>query len=112
MNCLGVNSRTLQTHNLTSEAVARELALGAARCSAANVSISNTGVSDSTDAEIPEGAQCCACVFKAGAAHAAPAIYSETVRFSSGRNAVRRSSAEYALTRLTKFHEQWRAVSG
>jgi len=112
MNCLGVNSRTLQTHNLTSEAVAREMALGAARRSAANVSISNTGVSDSTDAEIPAGTQCFAWVFKSGAADAAPAIYSETVRFSGGRNAVRRSSAEYALTRLMKYHERWRAGSG
>lgn len=109
MNCLGVSPKTLQIHNLTSEAVAREMALGAARKSAANVAISNTGVTDSTDDEIPAGTQCFAWVFKSGAADAAPAVYSETVRFSGGRSAVRRSSAEYALTRLFNYHELWRS---
>ncbi len=64
--CLGVAARTLQRHNLTSEAVAREMALGAARNSPANVAISNTGVTDGTDPDIPAGTQCYAWVFKAG----------------------------------------------
>lgn len=111
MSCLGVSPKTLQIHNLTSEAVAREMALGAARKSTANVAISNTGVTDSTDDDIPAGTQCFAWVFKSGPADAAPAVFSETVRFSGGRNAVRKSSAEYALTQLPNYHEQWRAGS-
>lgn len=106
--CLGVTARTLRHHNLTSEAVAREMALGAARISPANVAISNTGVTDGTDPEIPAGTQCYAWVFKAGPADASPAVYSETMRFDGDRNAIRRASAEHALARLITYHRQWR----
>lgn len=105
--CLGVAARTLQRHNLTSEAVAREMALGAARNSTANVSISNTGVTDDTDDEIPAGTQCYAWVFKSGPADASPAVYSETMRFTGDRNSIRRASAEHALKRLMVYHTQW-----
>lgn len=105
--CLGVAARTLQRHNLTSEAVAREMALGAARNSPANVAISNTGVTDDTDPEVPAGTQCYAWVFKAGPADGSPGIYAETTRFNGDRNAIRRASAEHALTRLIDFHKQW-----
>lgn len=109
MKCLGVSAKTLRLHNLTSEAVAREMALGAARNSRANVAISNTGVTDGTDDRIPAGTQCFAWVFKSGAADASPSVYSETVQFSGGRNAIRRASAEYALERLIAYHETWQA---
>lgn len=105
--CLGVAARTLQRHNLTSEAVAREMALGAARNSPANVAISNTGVTDDTDPEIPAGTQCYAWVFKAGPADASPAIYTETARFDGDRNTIRRASAEHALAQLIAYHKQW-----
>ncbi|MFJ3464318.1 CinA family protein [Achromobacter spanius] len=106
--CLGVAARTLQRHNLTSEAVAREMALGAARNSPANVAISNTGVTDDTDPDIPAGTQCYAWVFKAGPADASPAIYAETTRFDGDRNAIRRASAVHALTQMIAYHKQWR----
>ena len=106
--CLGVSARTLQRHNLTSEAVAREMALGAARNSPANVAISNTGVTDDTDDEIPAGTQCYAWVFKAGPADASPAVYTETMRFIGDRNTIRRASAGHALARLVDYHRQWR----
>jgi PncC family amidohydrolase len=105
--CLGVSARTMQRHNLTSEAVAREMALGAARNSPANVAISNTGVTDDTDPDIPAGTQCYAWVFKAGPADASPAVYAETTRFDGDRNAIRRASAEHALSRLIVYHRQW-----
>lgn len=107
--CLGVTARTLQRHNLTSEAVAREMALGAARNSPANAAISNTGVTDDTDDEIPAGTQCYAWVFKAGPADASPTVYTETMRFTGDRNAIRRASAEHALVRLVAYHAQWQA---
>lgn len=105
--CLGVAARTLQRHNLTSEAVAREMALGAARNSPANVAISNTGVTDGTDPDIPAGTQCYAWVFKAGPADGAPVVYTETTRFDGDRNAIRRASAQHALARMIAYHEQW-----
>ncbi len=106
--CLGVAARTLQRHNLTSEAVAQEMALGAARNSPANVAISNTGVTDDTDPQVPAGTQCYAWVFKAGPADASPAVYTETTRFNGDRKAIRRASAEHALARLVDYHRQWR----
>ncbi|QVQ28871.1 CinA family protein [Achromobacter deleyi] len=109
MKCLGVSSRTLHRHNLTSVAVAREMALGAARISRANVAISNTGVTDDTDADIPAGTQCFAWVFKEGAADASPAIFSETIQFNGSRNAIRRASAEHALLRMITYYSEWRA---
>lgn len=110
MRCLGVPARTLRTHNLTSEAVAGEMALGAARRSRANVAISNTGVTDDTDAAIPAGTQCFAWVFKEGAADSAPAVYAETLRFTGGRNAIRAASARHALERMVTYYTEWRVV--
>lgn len=110
--CLGVSARTLARHNLTSETVAREMALGAARKSPALVAISNTGVTDSIDSEIPAGTQCFAWVFKSGGADAAPAVYSETRRFSGSRNGIREASARYALVRLTEYFDERRGAPG
>ncbi|QEK91961.1 CinA family protein [Achromobacter insolitus] len=108
MRCLGISSATLARHNLTSEPVAREMALGASRKSPALVAISNTGVTDDIDDDIPAGTQCFAWVFKTGHADAAPAVYSETRRFSGSRNAMRLASARYALQRLADYHaELW-----
>lgn len=109
MKCLGVSAHTLRHHNLTSEAVAREMALGAARISRANVVISNTGVTDGTDDEIPAGTQCFAWVFKGGGADASPAVYSETIQFAGSRNAIRLASAEHALSRLVALYSEWTA---
>lgn len=106
MRCLGVSARTLARHNLTSEAVAREMALGAAQRSPARVAISNTGVTDGIDGEIPAGTQCFAWVFKAGGADAAPAVRTETRRFDGGRNAIREASARYALVRLAEHYAE------
>src|SRR5690606_21199122 len=50
--CLAVSPKTIEQYNLTSEAVAREMALGALRHSRANLAIANTGVADAMD-EIP-----------------------------------------------------------
>src|SRR5690606_25588972 len=57
--CLNVREQTLKTHNLTSEAVAREMAEGALANSArANVAIANTGLADDSDKDLPAGTQC------------------------------------------------------
>ncbi|WP_176456878.1 CinA family protein [Bordetella genomosp. 5] len=104
---LGVSATTLQRHNLTSEAVARAMALGAARRSSARVVISNTGVTDDTDPDIAPGTQCYAWVIKAGAADATPAVYTETRVFSGSRNAIRRASATYALLQIPRHVEDF-----
>ncbi len=106
--CVGVSETTLTRCNLTSEAVAREMALGAARRSPANVAIANTGVTDAVDDEIPAGTQCFAWVFKTGTADAHPVVYSETRRFNGDRHTLRRAAADYALCRMVEHFARWR----
>ncbi|ANN67872.1 CinA family protein [Bordetella bronchialis] len=106
--CVGVSAHTLSTHNLTSEAVAREMALGAAARSPANVAIANTGLADNADDDIPAGTQCFAWVFKTSAADANPAVYTETHRFDGGRHGIRKAAAAYALERMISLHQEWR----
>jgi len=106
--CLGVSQTTLAHYNLTSEAVAREMALGAARRSPANVAIANTGVTEAVDDEIPAGTQCFAWVFKTGAADAHPIVYSETQRFEGDRHSLRKAAAHYALCRMVEHFGRWR----
>lgn len=106
---LGLSATTLQRHNLTSEAVARAMALGAARRSSARIVISNTGVADDTDPDVEPGTQCYAWVIKAGAADATPAVYTETRVFSGGRNTIRRASATYALLQIPRHVQDFLA---
>lgn len=98
--CLGVKAETIERHNLTSEEVAREMALGALRLSPANVALANTGVTDGTDARVPAGTQCYAWAFAAAEEGGAPTVFSETRRFEGERNAIRQASADYALGRI------------
>ncbi|MBO9353797.1 nicotinamide-nucleotide amidohydrolase family protein [Bordetella petrii] len=109
MRCLGLDAGLLRRYNLTSEPVARAMALGASRHSPASVAIANTGVSDDTDDDIAPGTQCYAWLFRAGAADAKPVVYTETRVFSGGRNAIRLASARYALARLPHYHQAWQA---
>jgi len=103
--CLSVNPKTIEQFNLTSEAVAREMALGALRHSRANLAIANTGVADQVDDDIPAGTQCFAWAFvqlsKIGIV-----VFSETRRFGGARNEIREASAHYALTRIPYFFGQ------
>ena len=100
--CLGVPARTLRRYNLTSEAVARAMALGALRRSRANAAIADTGVADDTDDEIPAGTQCLAWALRDGPC-GTPAVFSETRRFPGDRRAIRHACAEYALRRLPHY---------
>nr|MBF0684977.1 CinA family protein [Pseudomonas sp.] len=105
-HCLDVSQDTMERFNLTSEEVAREMALGAIARSRANMAIANTGVVDPTDDEIPPGTQCFAWAFQRTRAEgdaAEPIVFTETRRFSGDRNEVRQASAEYALQRIP-FH--------
>jgi len=100
--CLGVSQATIERCNLTSEAVAREMALGAIERGNANVAISNTGVADDTDPDIERGTQCFAWVFRD--AEGALAVYTGTHRFHGDRNQIREQAADHALGRLPALH--------
>lgn len=104
--CLNVNELTILRHNLTSEPVAREMALGALSRSRANLAIANTGVVDNTDDEIPAGTQCFAWAFRSLSVPEGVAVFSETCRFEGNRTEIRQQSAEFALRQIAKYHAQ------
>lgn len=103
---LGVSPETIERHNLTSEEVAREMAVGALKRSNANVAIADTGVADnSTDDDVPSGTQCFAWAFNLlpGSGENNIALFSETRRFAGDRNQVRDAAARYALSRVVHY---------
>lgn len=102
---LGVQRRTIDTFNLTSEPVAREMALGALRIGRVNLAIANTGVTDDVDPRIPAGTQCFAWVFRADGA-GPDAVYTETRRFEGDRSRIRADAARYALKRIAHYGAQ------
>lgn len=99
--CLHVKQETLDNYNLTSEAVAAEMAMGALTESPANLAIANTGVADSSDPQIPAGTQCFAWAFRHS--NHGISVYSETTHFDGDRNSVREQSAYYALRRIPYY---------
>lgn len=102
VRCLGVPPQLLARHNLTSEPVALAMAQGALRKSEANVIVSNTGVADDSDPNIPPGTQCYAWIFRLqGRTHS----FTATQRFTGTRNAVREASADHALRCLPHYHQ-------
>jgi len=98
--CLDVRKETIAAFNLTSEEVAREMALGALDHSTANVAVANTGVTDNTDDRIPAGTQCFAWAFRVSRQASSPVVYSETCRFDGDRRTIRERSAHHALRRI------------
>lgn len=98
---LDINQETIDTFGLTSEEVAREMAVGALKRSAANIAISNTGVAASDD-EL-DGVVCFACAMTINGESMA---MSETVKFEGERNAVRKAAALHAITHLPTYYQR------
>jgi len=105
ISCLGVKPETIETYNLTSENVAREMAEGALRVSRANVALSDTGVAgpENGDGGIPAGTICFAWSFQIDDRIT---TFSETRRFTGDRNEVRKAGSEYALSRVWHYHNE------
>lgn len=102
--CLGVSFDTMERYNLTSEEVAREMAVGALTRSAAHIAVATTGVAgDGGDGDVPPNTICFA--WAIGRGDDQPLVYSETRRFQGERNEVRHAAAEYAVLRIPHFHQ-------
>lgn len=100
---LDVNFDTIDEFGLTSEEVAREMALGALRATCdANFAIANTGVADD-DQEDEGGTQCYAYALKRGERLV---VVSETVQFEGDRVQVRKQAARYGVTQLPEKYVQ------
>jgi len=102
---LGVSAKTIAEFNLTSEPIAIEMAIGAVSRSDANVAVSNTGLADSTDDEIPAGTQCFAWAFQPHDEDT-PIVFAETRRFDGDRTQIREAAARYALSRVPHYFSQ------
>lgn len=101
---LHVNPQTIETFNLTSVEVAREMAMGALRDSTANVAVATTGILGPDDVDgIPAGTICFAWAYQiADECH----VFSHQHRFCGGRCEVQKYATEYALQYLTRFHQR------
>lgn len=102
---LGVSQETLDIYNLTSEEVAREMALGALDGSPANVAISSTGVAGpEAQGAIAPGTLCFCWAFRTQAG--AIRLFSSTEHFTGDRCQVLDDAARFALLRLPHWHAQ------
>lgn len=103
--CLRVDAQTIATFGLTSEEVAREMAMGALLASGADIALSNTGLTDTEGESGEEGVLCFACAMTL-ADHSG--VVSETVHFSGARSEVRVAAAHHALLQLPYYYERLR----
>ncbi|WP_150301821.1 CinA family protein [Pseudomonas profundi] len=101
-DCLGVSFETINEHGLTSEPVAREMALGALRNSKSNMAISDTGAAEAEDDDL-DGTVCFAwALMLDGREH----VISETKQFDGSRNQVRELAAQYGLLKIPEYYRQ------
>lgn len=109
--CLGVSPETIERCGLTSEEVAREMALGALQRSEASIAVADTGLADAPPGggDVPAGTVCFAWAVRTDGA---PAVFSQTRRFDGSRNAVRRAAADHALERIPHYCTQAEAAPG
>lgn len=99
---LAVSFETIDTYGLTSEATAREMALGALNNNNANVALANTGIAGPEPHDgIPVGTVCFAWAFRY---EQHTYLTTETRRFSGDRNQVRLAAAHYALELIPQRH--------
>lgn len=99
---LGVTDECLQRFNLTSEEVARCMALGALQRSRSSVAVATTGVAGPEPMDgIPPGTVCFAWAYQS---QGEPRLFSATERFPGGRSEVREAAALHALAQLPHYH--------
>jgi nicotinamide-nucleotide amidase len=97
---LGVSEAALAAHGAVSEAVAREMALGALARSRADLAIAITGIAGPSGAVPgkPVGTVCFGWALRgSGPGDDAPRVRLETLRLPGDRAEVRRAAARYAL---------------
>lgn len=105
---LHVKAETIQQYTLTSEEVAKEMALGVFRYEGPNVSIATTGLTgDKSMDGIPPGTICFAWGFKDGLD---TAVYSDTLLFDGSTKERCHRAVAYALSRLKHYHQHFKGI--
>lgn len=102
--CLDVSLQTIQTFGLTSEEVAKEMAIGALKKCSAKLTLAVTGTAESDDCL--NGIICFAYALRTPAGYK---ILSETKSFDGTRNAVRNTAAMHAILSLPSIYQQLQA---
>lgn len=92
---LGVSLQTIETFGLTSEEVAKEMALGALTRTSADLILAITGTAESNDQL--NGVVCFAYAARTASGYR---LFSESRRFSGDRNQVRNAAAAHGLISL------------
>lgn len=107
---LKVRAHTINTFNLTSCEVAREMVLGALDDSPANVAVATTGIlgPDVIDG-IPPGTVCFAWAYRIGRGLS---VFSRKERFMGSRQEVQLAASLHALKSLPHFHQLAMAGEG
>lgn len=101
---LGVKKKTIARYTLTSEEVAREMALGALHDSTGNAAIATTGITGPEPMDgIPPGTICFAWAFQK---NGFITQFSETKHFRGERAELRTIAAQYALRRFAHYHRR------
>lgn len=101
---LHVSAPTIETFNLTSVEVAREMALGVLQDSTANVAVATTGILGPEDVDgIPAGTICFAWAFQL---QGVKRVFIHEHRFFGTRCQVQTEATNYALRQLPHFHRQ------
>ena len=103
---LGVSLETIDQYGLTSEEVAREMALGALERCGADVTLANTGLAEA-QGDL-DGTICFACALQLPDA---ALVLSETIKFPGDRNEVREQAARHALLSLEHYVNKLRGSS-
>lgn len=99
---LGVTDECLQRYNLTSEEVARCMALGALQRSRSSVAVATTGVAGPEPMDgIAPGTVCFAWAYET---RGEPRLFSATEHFPGERSEVREAAALHALAQLPHYH--------
>ncbi|GGY78920.1 competence damage-inducible protein A [Cellvibrio zantedeschiae] len=105
-HCLDVNLQTIKTFGLTSEEVAREMAVGALKRSQSNFSVAITGTAESND-EL-NGVVC----FAYALGDDTNKILSETIKFDGERNHVRYLAAMHAIRSIPEYYQRFLSGDG
>lgn len=103
---LNVQASTIDTYTLTSEEVAREMAVGALRSSSANVAVATTGVAGPKPMDgIPPGIVCLAWAYQVSSTKE-PRLFSQTIRLQGDRHQIRKAASNVAINGIVHFHRK------
>ncbi|PUA29910.1 MAG: hypothetical protein B0W54_05030 [Cellvibrio sp. 79] len=100
-SCLGVSLQTIQAFGLTSEEVAREMAIGALHKCSSQLIVAITGTAESDDCL--NGIICFAYALRTQSGYR---LLSETNSFSGSRNEVINAAAMHAILSLPTIYEK------